>query len=430
MCALLRCFPDIQLDKVAVVWNLTTLIAVLLLAAATQTVKVDQYPLRSGCEQSDPIVTRLHAGDPVRIKFSLAGAAQPCYVVSATVDGKLVDGNLPADALTGLEEFERSRRDAGDVSASVASPPPATNIQIPASTNQSSPEMDRAMQLLQRNQPAEALEILQKFQKLFPNNPELLALCGMAAYKSDNLRLALEYWKQSLDIKTEPQVERAFKAALRESENDKSSEKKFGTRFLLRYEGSVADSDTARAMIVILEEEFSRISFQIGCRSDERIVTIVQGRQAYLKTTGAPDWSGGGYDGKIHIPVLDRAQVSARTRQVFAHELVHACLANIGSWPIWLHEGLAQRLSGEPALPQVREAIKQLAKEGKLPKLAGLGQTWGNKSAAEAQFAYGMARAAVDLFYQYHAEFGVRNLMNNPAALPGITEDLDRQLRE
>ena len=427
MCFLLRCFPDIQLDKVAVVWNLATLIAVLFLAAATQTVKVDLYPLRSGCEQNDPIVTRLHAGDPVRIKFSLAGAAQPCYVVSATVDGKVVDGNLPADALTGLEDFERSRRDAGSVSVSAT---PATNIPIPTSNARTSPEMDRAIQLLQRNQPGEALEILQKFQKLFPNNPELLALCGTAAYKSDNLRLALDYWKQSLDIKTDPQVEHNYKAALRESENDKSSEKKFGTRFLLRYEGAVADSDTAHAMIAILEEEFSRISFQIGCRADERIVTIVQSRAAYLKTTGAPGWSGGGYDGKIHIPVLDRAQASARTRQLFAHELVHACLANIGSWPAWLHEGLAQRLSGEPEPAGIREAIKQLAKEGKLPRLGGLGQTWGNKSAAEAQFAYGMARTAVDLFYQFHAEFGVRNLMNNPAALPGITEDLDRRLRE
>jgi tetratricopeptide (TPR) repeat protein len=408
---------------------LATLIAVLFLVATTQTVKVDQYPLRSGCEQSDPIVTRLHAGDPVRIKFSLAGAAQPCYVVSATVDGKVVDGNLPADALTGLEEFERSRRDARDVSASAATAT-APSIPIPASNDRFSPEMDRAIQLLKRNQPGEALEILQKFQKLFPNNPELLALCGTAAYKSDNLRLALEYWKQSLDLKTDTLVEHNYKAALRESENDKSSEKKFGTRFLLRYEGAVADSDTARAMIAILEEEFSRISFQIGCRADERIVTIVQSREAYLKTTGAPGWSGGGYDGKIHIPVLDRAQASGRTRQVFAHELVHACLANIGSWPIWLHEGLAQRLSGEPERAGIREAIKQLAKEGKLPKLGGLGQTWGNKSAAEAQFAYGMARLAVDLFYQYHAEFGVRNLMNNPAALQGITDDLDRRLRE
>jgi tetratricopeptide (TPR) repeat protein len=408
---------------------LHTLVAILFLAA-TQTVKVDQYPLRSGCAEGDPVVARLRAGDPVRIKFSLAGAAQPCYVVSVTIDGKVIEGNLPADALTGLEEFDSARRSAAPVAAPVTTGAPSPAVVPLPPVKSSSPEMDRAIQLLERNQPGAALEILQKFEKLFPNNPELLALCGTAAYKSDNLRLALNYWKQSLDIKADPIVESAYKAALRESENDKSSEKKFGTRFLLRYDGAVADSQTAHAMIAILEEEFSRISFQLGCRADERIVTIVQGREAYLKTTGAPGWSGGGYDGKIHIPILDGTQQLARARQVFAHELVHACLANIGQWPAWLHEGLAQRLSGEPMLPGTQEAIKALAKDGKLPKLAGLGQTWGNKSPAEAQFAYGMARTAVDLFFQYHAEFGIRNLMNNPGALPGITEDLDRRLRE
>ena len=293
-----------------------------------------------------------------------------------------------------------------------------------------SPEMDRAIELLNRNQPGEALGILQKFHELFPYNAEVLALCGTAAYKSDNVRLAMDYWKQSLDLHADPTVDRAYKAALRESENDKSSEKRFGTRFLLRYDGAVADSDTAHTMIAMLEEEFSRVSFQIGCRADERIAVIVQSREAYLKTTGAPGWSGGNYDGKIHIPILDSKQPVAKTRQVFAHELVHACLANIGAWPLWLHEGLAQRLSGEQAQPGVREAVKQLAKDGKLPKLAELGQAWGNKSTADAQLAYGVARTAVDLFYQYHAEFGVRNLMNNPAALPGITDDLDRRLRE
>src|SRR4029077_20356778 len=98
--------------RFAVLWDLAPLIPLLFLAAAAQTVKVDQFPLRSGCAERDPVVARLHAGDPVRIKFSLAGASQPCYVVSATVDGKLVDGNLPADALTGLERFASSRPDA------------------------------------------------------------------------------------------------------------------------------------------------------------------------------------------------------------------------------------------------------------------------------------------------------------------------------
>jgi hypothetical protein len=128
--------------------------------------------------------------------------------------------------------------------------------------------------------------------------------------------------------------------------------------------------------------------------------------------------------------MLDRSQPTAGTRQLFAHELVHACLTNIGVWPVWLHEGLAQRLSGEPVTPQIAEAIAALAKQGKLPKLEGLGKSWVNKNAAEAQLAYGMARAAVDLFFEHHAGLGIRNLLRRPDALPAITEDLDRRLRE
>jgi len=63
---------------------------------------------------------------------------------------------------------------------------------------------------------------------LFPDNPELLSLAGTAAYKSDNMRLALQYWREALYIKPDAALERAYKSALRESQNDKSAEKKFG----------------------------------------------------------------------------------------------------------------------------------------------------------------------------------------------------------
>ena len=64
------------------------ILTTVLLLAAAQTVKVDQFPLRSGCGESAPVVAKLHAGDPVQVKFALAGGTQACYVVSAIVDGK------------------------------------------------------------------------------------------------------------------------------------------------------------------------------------------------------------------------------------------------------------------------------------------------------------------------------------------------------
>jgi hypothetical protein len=402
---------------------------VLLFAAAAQTVRTDQFPLRSGCDEKAPVVARLKAGDPVQIRFSLAGASEPCYVVSATVDGTTVQGNLPASALTGLDEFDKARRAAAPVDTPAAA---AANrrMETPPPPKTTSPEIDRAIGLMERNQPEQALEILRKFIPLFPNNPELLTLAGTAAYKSDNLRLALDYWKQSLDLKPDPLVERSYQAVLRESQNDTSSEKKFGSRFLLRYDGAVADPETASMMLALLEQEFSRVSSQVGCRAEERIVTIVSSRESYLRSTGAPEWSGGGYDGKIHIPVLDKREAMNQARAVFAHEIVHACLANIGEWPSWFHEGLAQKLSGVTVPAEARQAIRALAKEGKLPKLAGLGQGWGAKSTGDAQLAYMTSLMAVELFYQHHSAVGIRNLMNNPGLLPRISEDLDRRLRE
>jgi len=51
------------------------LTAALSVALATHAVSVDDYPLRAGCDPSDKVLARLHQGDPVEIRFALAGGA-------------------------------------------------------------------------------------------------------------------------------------------------------------------------------------------------------------------------------------------------------------------------------------------------------------------------------------------------------------------
>jgi hypothetical protein len=401
---------------------------ILFFAAAAMTVKTDQ-PLRAGCAASDPIVATVRAGDRVQVKFGLAGDAQACFLVAAMVDGKEVEGNLPASALTGLDQFERERRDARSVGAPQGSAPAPSPAPAPVPEFKIvSPELARVSELMRANQPAEALEILQRVLKVNPRNPDLLSAAATAAYRSDNLRLALEYWRASLELRADPAVQSLYDRARRETSNDKSGEKKYGSRFMLRYDGAAASEDQARAMLAILDAEFARVSFELGCRAEERIVTIVQTRDAYLRTTGAPEWSGGGYDGKIHIPLLERGQADAEMRKRLAHEIVHACLANIGQWPLWLHEGLAQKLTGATVPPAAAQSLRALAKSGKLPKLGQLGASWSGMSAVGATGAYALALTAVEAFYKHHAGFGIRNLLNNPSALPGIVADLDARL--
>ena len=199
-----------------------------------------------------------------------------------------------------------------------------------------------------------------------PGDPNVLVLAGLAAYRSDQLHQALDYWKQALSIAPDERLAAIFERVKREADADHSGDKLFGVHIALRYEGEALPADTARAVLAILDDDYARIAAQLGCTSDERIVAIVQSREAYLRSTGAAEWSGGQYDGRIHIAWTDGSQIGPQMQRALAHELVHACLTNIPSgstpWPAWLQEGLAQKLSGDTLPDPIREQLRQLAR--------------------------------------------------------------------
>jgi membrane-associated phospholipid phosphatase len=129
------------------------------------------------------------------------------------------------------------------------------------------------------------------------------------------------------------------------------------------------------------------------------------------------------------VAQLDPDPASPRSRQTYAHEIVHACLAATGHWPAWFHEGLAQKLSGETLAGPKKTVLKQLAQAKQVPGLMALGQSWSRMSSGHAAMAYAMALYGVELFYEHHKEYGIRNLIRNPGQLPRIAADLDSRMR-
>lgn len=200
-----------------------------------------------------------------------------------------------------------------------------------------------------------------------------------------------------------------------------------GTHVLLNYEGAEVSVDTARDMAAVVDREFARISAQLGCTSRERIVTMAQAIDTY-KQSGVPEWSGGGFDGRIHVPVFHGRTLDEPLRRTLAHETAHACLAMLGRWPSWLHEGIAQYVSGATLAPESRERIAMLARTRKLPTLDGLGDDWSKFDADQARVAYDVALYAVEIFNRDFGTYGLRNLLNNPAKLPYYTAELDKRL--
>jgi hypothetical protein len=386
---------------------------------ASSLVVSQDAPLRAGCEPADEVVAHAPAGSPAQIRFAMTGPSETCYKVAVEVGDRTITGFVPASALNGLEEFTRQIQQAPAVTTS------SSDNQRGLADN----PLAEASGLIEQRQPRAALELLEKTIEVQGRNHQLLVLAGIAASRADEARAALDYLREAQRIKPDLSIQRLIAKLEREQSGDKSGEKLYGNRFVLRYEGGSINSDVAHAMISLLEQEFSRIAATLGCRTDEPITTVVQSTAAYRATTGAAEWSGGQFDGtKIRIPLLESKIIDARTRQVFAHELVHACLANLGHWPAWLHEGFAQKLSGEPFTPSMRTNLSSLIRAGRVPRLANMSQSWSRLSAQHATAAYALAYAAVDLLWEQYANFGIQNVLRNPSLLPGITAELDKKL--
>jgi hypothetical protein len=393
----------------------------LMLLLLAISVRHDGTHLRSGCAPDDETRATLTSGTAITIRYALSGESTPCYKV-AVESG--VEGYLSASEIEGLENFDQGRRDAARLNMNqVMQAIRASTPALPAGAAKGVAQ--EAQQFIESGQPARALQMLEP-QMRNSKDPGLFAMAGVAAWKSDDNRRALEYWRAALELKPNPELEALIRRVERESKGDQSVDKLVGMRVVLRYEGTAVKTDTAREMLGALEAEYFRISQQLGCVAEEKIVAIVQSQDAYRKTTNAAEWSGGQFDGRIRVPVLTGQTMDANMRRVFAHETVHACLAMMGRWPAWLHEGLAQKLSGDTLSPVIRQKIAEMIHDHKLPRLENVGQDWSRLDANHAVVAYGLSLAAVDLLFENPSALGA--VLRNPERLPAVVADLNKRL--
>lgn len=384
--------------------------------------------LRSECDSRAPLVTTLAARTPVSLRFSISGDAGTCYKVSAAADGQILTGYVHASRLVGTDAYRSAVNAAPKittptpVTSAAAAPPPAASGPAP---------LIQATQLMKQQQPKAALAVLERRMQSGGRDYDTLVMAGMAARAADEPRAALGYLQDSQKIREEASVTRVLHDVRREVAGDASAERLYSNRFLLRYEGAALDAETARGMLGVLEEEYARVSGELQCRVDERISTIVQSPEAYRASADAAEWSGGLFDGtRIRIPLARAGGFTARVRQTFTHEIVHACLASLGSFPAWFHEGMAQRLSAGPATPAVEQKVRSLLRTGRIPRLANMNRNWARLSTEHAQNAYAHALVATDRVYELYAGSGIPNLLRIPDRFEQVAAAVDARLIE
>ena len=194
----------------------------------------------------------------------------------------------------------------------------------------------------------EAISLLKQALQIEPRLLQAAALLGELLYRQGDLDLAIKIYERAL-----PGAPASVAVAMRgrlaawreEASLPQNHEAIKDDRFTISFDGPVQQTLAARA-VSVLNAWFWRIGKVLGDYPSAPINVVLYSEKQFHDITGAPEWSSGGFDGQIRIPVRGAAQNLAEFDRVLTHELTHAMLKSIASrnLPVWLNEGLAMYL--------------------------------------------------------------------------------------
>lgn len=241
---------------------------------------------------------------------------------------------------------------------------------------------------------------------LQPDAPGPYQVLGELYYRKDEIETAIHYWEQA--VQRAP-TDNAAQARLERIRKEHGAEKDFNrdvtSHFLVKYEGR-EKIEAGRIVLRILEDAYGEIGRALSHYPSHEIQVILYSDQQFQDVTDAPAWSTGLYDGKIRFPIGGIERETPGLRRLLYHEYTHAVIrAMTPRAPAWLHEGLAQHFERKVIGHAEREALRRIARAGKLPPLASLEGSFtglGNEQAAYAYlFSLSLVRYLIDDFGMY-----------------------------
>lgn len=254
-----------------------------------------------------------------------------------------------------------------------------------------------AMLLLTTGRAADALPVAQQAVRLDPRSADAHSILGFALYQADRARDAIPEWKKSLELRPNDKIQSMLARAEREVAAEEGYGEQASSHFTMRYEGSRAPAELRRALLAYLEQAYSDLAREFGDAPRQTVVVILYTDQAFFDVTQAPSWMGAINDGKLRIPLRGVDLVTGALARVLRHELAHSFINYLsrGRAPIWLHEGIAQRLEGKSISGFGRVLARGFAGGHYIP-LNGMEGPFTTFSTGEAQVAYAESLAFVE----------------------------------
>jgi tetratricopeptide (TPR) repeat protein len=164
-----------------------------------------------------------------------------------------------------------------------------------------------------------------------------------------------------------------------------------------------------------LEKARRRIGGDLDLYPDQRFTVILYPRPEFRRVVEAPVWSGGVFDGKIHIPYRRDSTPPFPQRTLYheyAHAIVHLLARN--SVPLWFNEGFATFQEHRHARDAFNyRYIKQNPPEQTLRNLSQISELFKRRENREqARLAYEYSYSFVKFLKERHGLISLKQIIN------------------
>jgi len=236
---------------------------------------------------------------------------------------------------------------------------------------------------------------------------------GETYYQQEKIGQAISIWNEGLQLGPSEAIVARLERARREYGVHSELGAMKSSHFILRYDTTTSHSQIGDQILATLEGQYRRLSNELTSQAPETISVILYPDRDYFDITRAPGWSGGGYDGKIRIPIKGLYSVTAALQATLAHELTHSFMASLpgrGS-PTWFLEGVAQVQEGKTGAND-KKALAQLEQSGSLIPLQRLRGSFISLPAGVADVAYAESLSAVEYMIARFGRSSIRSVLD------------------
>lgn len=253
-----------------------------------------------------------------------------------------------------------------------------------------------AAHVLGRNEAS--IAALKRALEFDPSLAPAAALLGMVAYASSDLDLAIRSMEKAAALApNDRRIRQQLEQWRKESALHSTFDQRAGVRFRVLFEGTEQQALGERVSRV-LESSYWSIGKTLNSYPGETLTVVLYTNQQFQDITRAPAWAGGGFDGRIRLPVGGALRTPAALDRVVRHELVHAMIEYVAprNVPTWINEGLASVLES----PDRAWARKVLAQAPAVFALEDLADGFSHLNGASALLAYAESAVAADILVE------------------------------